>query len=195
MLAVQRKKAGGNQGERGNFAERIESVDEGVSFGTLMLKHPKIVARQMPYTKLLVSNRKDALALAARKLRYDKPLREWQSNLRLVIEADVCDRSVYWYYDVSLTNLSKLTAEERPAIGIPTTYIALGAHVRCAWRLQWLSDPVRAEPPATRHHGGSLHNISCSFRSLLRGIESITLPQSQKCLCYKRIAGNSLHSY
>ena len=132
MLAVQRKKAGGNQGERGDFAELIESVDEGVSFGTLMLKHPKIVARQMPYTKLLVSNRKDALALAARKLRYDKPLREWQSNLRLVIEADVCDRSVYWYYDVSLTNLSKLTAEERPAIGIPTTYTALGAHVRCA---------------------------------------------------------------
>ena len=66
-----------------------------------MLKHPKIVARHMPYTKLLVSNRKDKLELVKRKSKYDKPLKEWQSAVNLIIEGEVCDRSVYWMYDES----------------------------------------------------------------------------------------------
>ena len=91
----------GTQGERNDFAELIESVEEGVSFSNLMLKHPKIVARHMPYTKLLVSNRKDKLALEKRKSKYDKPLKDWQSSVKQIIEGEVCDRSVYWMYDES----------------------------------------------------------------------------------------------
>jgi hypothetical protein len=91
----------GTQGERNDFGELIESVEEGVNFSDLMLKHPKIVARHMPYTKLLVSNRKDKLALEKSKSKYDKPLKEWQSAVKLIIEGEVCDRSVYWMYDES----------------------------------------------------------------------------------------------
>jgi hypothetical protein len=51
----------------------------------------------MPYAKLLISHRKDALALAKHK--YDEPLKEWQSRLQKIIEGEVCYRSVYWLYD------------------------------------------------------------------------------------------------
>lgn len=89
----------GNQGERNDFAELIESIDEGDDLGTVMRKFPKVVARHMPYTKLLISNRSAALALAKRKLRYNKPLKPWQQRLKDIMEGDVSDRYVYWLYD------------------------------------------------------------------------------------------------
>ena len=91
----------GNQGERNDFGELIEAVDEGDNLGTLMRKFPKVVARHMPYTKLLISNRSDALALAKRKQRFDKPFKEWQQRLKEIIEGEVSDRYVYWLYDTA----------------------------------------------------------------------------------------------
>jgi hypothetical protein len=55
----------------------------------------------MPYTKLLVSNRKDRLALEKRKSKFAKPLKQWQQGIKDIIEGEVCDRSVYWMYDES----------------------------------------------------------------------------------------------
>jgi hypothetical protein len=92
----------GNQGERGDFTELIESVDEGDRMSVLMIKHPKVVARHMSYTKLLVSNRKDRLALEKRKSKFDKPLKPWHQRTKEIIEREVCDRSVYWLYDESV---------------------------------------------------------------------------------------------
>jgi len=76
-------------------------VNEGETLGALMVKFPKTVSRFMPYAKLLISNRKDSIALDKRKLKFSKPLRQWQSELKVIIEGDVCDRSVYWFYDAN----------------------------------------------------------------------------------------------
>ena len=62
----------GNQGERNDFAELIESVDEGDSFGTLMRKYPKVVARHMPYTKELIADLNFRKALEGRKSKFNK---------------------------------------------------------------------------------------------------------------------------
>lgn len=88
-----------NQGERADFTELIDAVNEGDTLATLMVKFPKTVSRFMPYTKLLISNRSDELALAKRKLRFDRELRPWQQALKLIIEGEVSDRFVYWLYD------------------------------------------------------------------------------------------------
>jgi hypothetical protein len=85
----------GSQGDRNDFQELIEAVDEGETLSDLMRKFPKTVSRFMPYTKKLIEDRKDKIALEKRKSKYDKPLRQWQSELKLIIEGDVCDRSVY----------------------------------------------------------------------------------------------------
>ena len=90
-----------NQGERADFNELIEAIDEGEQLGDLMRKFPKTVSRFMPYTKGLLTIRKDKIALEKRKSKFNKPFREWQSALKLIIEGEVCDRSVYWYYDAA----------------------------------------------------------------------------------------------
>ena len=66
-----------------------------------MRKFPKSVSRFMPYTTKLITIRKDRIALEKRKSKYAKPLRQWQSELKLIIEGEVCDRSVYWYHDAA----------------------------------------------------------------------------------------------
>jgi hypothetical protein len=66
-----------------------------------MRKFPKTVSRFMPYTKKLIEDRKDKLAFEKCKSKYSKPLRQWQSDLKLIIEGEVCDRSVYWHYDAT----------------------------------------------------------------------------------------------
>lgn len=90
-----------NQGERADFTELIDAVDEGETLSDLMRKFPKTVSRFMSYTKKLIDDRKDKLAFEKRKSKFSKPLREWQFVLKLIIEGEVCDRSVYWYYDES----------------------------------------------------------------------------------------------
>lgn len=90
-----------NQGERADFQELIDAIDEGETLSDLMRKFPKTVSRFMPYTKKLIEDRKDRIAFEKRKSKYSKPLREWQSELKCIIEGEVCDRSVYWYYDAT----------------------------------------------------------------------------------------------
>jgi len=83
------------QGERGDLADLLVTVDEGATFNSLMVTHAKTVWRYMPYTQLLVQNRDHKVAFEKRKLKYDKPLRGWQSDLKTIVSGEVDDRSVY----------------------------------------------------------------------------------------------------
>ena len=63
-----------NQGEHADFHELIETVNEGESLASLMVKFPKTVSSFMPQacTKLFISNMKDTPDLANRKRKCDK---------------------------------------------------------------------------------------------------------------------------
>lgn len=89
----------GNQGERNDFAELIEAVDEGDSFPTLMLKFPKVVARHMPYARELITNRNYRVAMEKRKHRFSGKPKHWQQCFIDLIGAPPGDRLIHWIYD------------------------------------------------------------------------------------------------
>lgn len=89
----------GNQGERNDFAELIEAVDSGENFASVMLKFPKVVARHMPYTKELITNRNYRVAMEKRKLRFTNEPRHWQTGIINMVNDEPCDRQILWVYD------------------------------------------------------------------------------------------------
>lgn len=89
----------GNQGERNDFDELIEAVDAGDTFGALMLKFPKTVARHMPYTRELISNRNYRVAMEKRRIKFSYEPRCWQTGIIKMVTDEPDDRQILWVYD------------------------------------------------------------------------------------------------